>query len=317
MRLPATTCLQRGLLSLRANWELVFASWLQIVATVALTITGLLPLLLLLGADAWQVFALRRAEWSALSAERGAEWLAQALDRPGKFAAALGGAVVLWFAAALVYCFFQAGLFGTLMAGDRQSPPGAPHDWRGFRTFRARDFAGWGRRYTWRYFCLANVFFTLYLLGALVLLGLVVLAVWAGERWGLPAAVGVGCGGALPLVFFAVVLFLWSKLAAADAAREESGVWRAMSGSLPLLGRRLGALTLFFLILTFTWLASGAVFLPVSIGLEVALESRQVARLGGDAILTSVRWLWNGVVSVVFGATLVSLMRSETAGATG
>ena len=72
------------------------------------------------------------------------------------------------------------------------------------------------------------------------------LTIYGGERWGGPAAVGIGCGGALPLGFLLVASSLWSLLAVADAARRESGTLAAARQGLRVLGRRLGAIVLIF-----------------------------------------------------------------------
>ena len=38
--------------------------------------------------------------------------------------------------AMLVHCYFQGGIYGVLMAGDRQAPAGKPRGSLWFRTFQ-------------------------------------------------------------------------------------------------------------------------------------------------------------------------------------
>jgi hypothetical protein len=307
-RVSAFGCLRRGFASLRANWGLVWVQWLQAVLVWLLFVAGAFLLLSTLGLDLAASYAfLIEGETPALTRqlERHLESFSPAL------LGAAVGALALWTFAFFVYCWFQAGTYGVLIAAERQAAPGPPRDRRFFRTFSARDFAGWAGRYLWRYFWLLNLFA---LLSTPVL---VLAAIWlvllgvAAESAGAPAAIGLGCGGALPLGFLCAVLALGLWLAMADAAREGSGVGRAARHGLRVLGRRLGASSLLaFLAVVFVGMQATTVF-ALSLVLQAATDERTVTRMAAVLSLHAAEWLVSSVVTVFLGAAAVALVQGE------
>ncbi|HEX5760043.1 MAG TPA: hypothetical protein VF121_12700 [Thermoanaerobaculia bacterium] len=311
-RLSAFGSLRRGAASLRANGGLVGLNWLGVLLLSLLFSLGALLPMLAVGFDlpvAYDVLV-----------EGDLEPLVRGL--PGKlagltpaFAGAALGALALWTLAFLVYCWLQAGTYGVLIAADRQAPAGPPRGqlaFRTFRTFSGRDFAGWAGRYLWRYFWLLNVLLLLATPLLVALLGWLALTAFGAERWGPPAALGIGCGGALPVGFLFALFALWNLVAMADAAREGSGVWAAVRHGLRVLGRRPGACfllaSLFVLLVA---LEMGAVLLPATFAIQTLTAARTGARAAALFSLNAVQALANAVLSVLFAAAFVALAQSE------
>lgn len=312
MRLSAIDCVHRGLVSLRANWQLVVAQWLQTIAAVVLSFAGLLPPIAVLGLQNLASFEGTPEDWSTLYGDllsRVAEGVGGCLP----LALALVATTLIWLLAFLVYCYFQGGIFGILVSADRQAAPGPPRGWEWFRTFSTRDFRGWGRRYLWRYFWLLNLILLVSLLWALLALGLAALAVYGAQRWGAMAAIGIGCGSAVPLMFGFLVLALWWNLAMADLALEDSGVWLAARRSLQTLGRRFWAVLLMLVLVVVAGVVGAVVFVPVSLFFDLLVKDQFMVWVVGRAFLTLLQWVWNGAVGVAFAAAMVSLVRSEVA----
>src|SRR6202035_702424 len=215
VRLSAIDCLRRGFTSLRANWELVVVRWISGMVLAAFLLLGLVFPLLILGVDLF-----RATEGDPEDAQRLA---VDILSRLGALTPALlsslVGTLALWTFACVLYCWVQAGIFGVLVAADRQAPsvlpPGrALHGW--FRTFNRKDFFGWGGRYLGRFFGLLNLFGALALGLALLALVWIVFIIAGAKRWGGAASLGIGCGGALPIAFLCLVLGLWFTVSQAD-----------------------------------------------------------------------------------------------------
>jgi len=309
MRLDAIGCLRRAIANSRANWELLLAHWVFGAAGLLLLVAGCLPLVWIfadqlpavkeiLGGDPARVFE----NLGGLDALTWPGW--------GRFLAAVGLATLLWTVSFLVFCFFYAATYGTLMAGERQAPRGAaPAPWRAFRTFEARNFIGWGRRYVWRYFWAVQLFFaiaTAWLLGFVLV---VFAAVWAGQGWGAAAGIGIGCGGSLPLVFLGFVQALWFAIAAADLARERSGVWIALRNGLAWLGRRPGTVLSLFLLQLAASLAVSMVFAPISMVGSFATLGAPGADWAMQLALGAMQWMVSTVVALVTSAAYVTFVR--------
>ncbi|MFP5286295.1 MAG: hypothetical protein ACLGI9_11210 [Thermoanaerobaculia bacterium] len=305
MRLSAVDCLRRGWGSLMANWELVVLQWLQnILVTVLFLLGFLVPLLMLgLGTDLFTA--------SGPSLE---ELAVELFNLTPTLLLALLAALAIWTVAFLVHCYFQAGTYGILVTADRQALPGPPRDRRLFRTFSLRDFLGWGGRYVWRFFWFINLFCVLVSLVFLVAVLWLVFIAQGGQRWGEPAAMGIGCGGALPLGFLILVLGLWFGVAQADLAREESGVGAASRVGLSVLGRRLGAVALLFLLVLMASVALAIAFLPLSIGVDLVLPDAPVARAVVHVLLFLLQGLPSALLMLALAAALVALVRSELQG---
>jgi hypothetical protein len=307
MSLPAIECVRRGLYSLRANWELVLMQWLGTLAVVVLVVAGLLPPLLVAGVGVVREAIGEPGDWGAWAGDL----VERLLANPLPLAAALVGTLAVWTLALVVYSFFMAGTYGVLAAADRQAPAGPPRDYRLFRTFSRRDFGGWGGRYLWRFFWFVNLYAVVLTLLLAVFVALVVAAALGGRRWGTPAAFGIGCGGALPLVFLLVVVALWIALAQADLGRPGSGVLRASRRGLTVLGRRLGAVLLVFLLFVAGASALGVLFLPLAFASEIGLREAFPARLAANLFIQVLQWLVSAAFNIALAGTLVALMRSE------
>lgn len=312
MKRSAFDCLRRGVANLRANWELVPLRWAGMLAVGLLVLSGLLPPLLVLGAG------LFREGFRGLAARNPDAW-AQLATRLGDrlpavvpaFAVALVGTLALWLFACVAFCYLQAGIFGVLTAAERQALPGADRpEW--FRTFSLGNFLGWGGRYMWRFFGFAGLFGAVWIGVLLAFILWAFLMVGGGERWGRPAALGIGCGGLVPLVFLVVVVALWGMVSQADLAREGSGVWSAAANGLRVLGGRFGAV--FFLFLLFFACAIVLALLGLVLGLVVSLALAR-APLGLSLVL---RFAWSALQSLVgsalalaLAAALVALVQGE------
>jgi hypothetical protein len=310
MALPAIECLRRGLWSLRANWELVAMQWLATLVLVAFLLLGLLPPLVVLGVGSLSALAAELRRWP--------EWMPAGpfhlAELGAPLLAALVGTLAIWMLAFFVYCYFQAGTYGVLVAADRQAPAHAGRaagDWRLFRTWSGRDFNGWGGRYLWRFFWFVNLYLAFASVLILLFAVLIVGAVFGGQWWGWPAGVGIGCGGSLPLVFLGMVLGLWMGLAQADLARAASGVRAASRRGLRVLGRRLGGVLLIWLVFLAAAMAVGMLFAPFSVGLDLVLRDAPGVRLGVSLAVTAVQTLVSGALAVFLAASLVALMRGE------
>ena len=307
LRTTAIDCLGRGLSSLRANWRLVPLYLLESLLVAVLLAVGLLAPLLVVGGEGLGALAGETdpAVWEALLGRlRDA-----ALERSPALAGGLIAMAVLWALALVVYSWFTAGGFGVLWTADRQALPGRSRGWRWFRTFSLRDFAGWGGRHLGRFFWFFNLYALLVLVLGLLAALLTVGSVWGRERWGDGAAVGIGCGGSLPLVFLFVVLALCFLPVEADLARPASGVFRAARRGLDVLGRRTGATVVLTLVTVLALAAVAAAFLPVS--LLVALATHGPARMAARVVVWLLQSLVSGAVGVFAAASFVALVRSE------
>jgi len=311
MTLSAVDCISRGLVNLRANWELILFQMLQIFLVTVLTLVGFVPPLAVLGWTELEALDASMENWygvvedlSGLLARGQEAWL--------MLLASLLLSSAIWLMAMLVYCYFQGGIYGCLMAGDRQAPPGKAQGHRWFRTFSVRDLRGWAARYLWRYFWLLNLFLSISMGWLLIPLVLILLVVWGEAQWGAPAAVGIGCGGAIPVAFSIFVLTFWVSLAQADLAREDSGVWIATRRALRILGRRLGAIIVLTVVLIVVAASLGIMMGVASTFFGLFSGTGTAAQVGGQLALTLVEWIISGTLSVAIIAILISLVHSET-----
>jgi len=313
MALSAADSIHRGLVNLRANWEVVCFQWLQVLIVAVLTVAGFLPPLAVLGAADLQLLGTSGQDFSALVAQ------AVALTARGREAwvlllASLVLASAIWFMAMLVYCYFQGGILGVLMAGDRQAPTGRQRRWQWFRTFSVHDLRGWAGRYLWRYFWLFHLFMLVLLVWSLLLGVVILLATWGQARWGVSAALGIGCGGAIPMIFSLFVGAFWFNLAQADLAREESSVWVATRRALAILGGRLGAVVILFLLGLTIAVCLGMFAGALSTVMATALRGSALVQLGGQLALSAVEWIASSVVGVAFMSILIALVDGEMSG---
>jgi len=303
MRLSALDCLRRGWTNLSANWELVLLQWLEWLLLTLLMALGLFLPLLILGANLM----------GEGSAARQAEALARRLaDLSPALLLALVAMLAVWLASLLLHCYFQAGAYGVLASADRQALHGARRRREFFRTFSLRDFLGWGGLYMWRFFGVLLLFgvFT-FLLGGAVLLWMLFLGV-GGAQWGSPAALGIGCGGALPMGFLALVLGFWLHLSQADLARDGSSVRAASRRGIAVLGRRLGTVIALFLVALAIALALAIVFFPLGAAADTLLSGAPLTRTLVRFLLLLLQSFPNTLLAMVLAGALVALVRSET-----
>lgn len=304
MRLSAADCLRRGWTNLSANWELVMIQWLESFLVMALTALGLVLALLILGMN-----ALDAGRWTSREVE---EALRRLADSSPALLMALTALLAIWLLTLLVHCYVQAATYGILTAADRQALPGARRPRLLFRTFSRRDFLGWGSLYMWRFFGMLVLFWGLMLpMAAVVLLWLVVLGA-GGGRWGAPAALGIGCGGALPLGFLLLTFGLWFQVAQAGLAGEGTGVRSAARQGLTVLGRRLGTVTALVFLFFAAALALAAVFTPVSLVTDSLLAAAPRVRTLVQVLLVLLQALPNTLLAMALAGSLVALVRAET-----
>jgi len=302
MKLSAADCLRRGWTNLSANWELVVIQWLESFLFVALLLLGLLPLFLIVGPDAMGG-AARELEAA----------LHRLFRHPQALFLGLLAMLAVWLLAILVHCYFQAGAFGVLASGDRQALPGLPRHRLLFRTFSLRDFLGWGGLYVWRFLGLRVLLGGLAFLMAMIAMGWLILIAVGGGTWGAPAAFGIGCGGVLPLLFLALVLGGWFHVAQADLAREGSGVRSSSRRGLRVLGQRLGAVAILFVVALAAGAALSIVFFPLSAATDFLLSGAPRWRAVVQVLLVFLQALPNTLLAMVLAGSLVALVRSELA----
>lgn len=301
MRLSGVDCLRRGFKNLSANWELVLMQWLQSL---------LVPALLLLGVAAPVAILAGPGTLGKRGPVLG-KVFSRIAEAPPILLLSLVAALALWTLAYVVYCYFQAGTYGVLWTADRQALPGPPKSSLLFRTFSVRDFFGWGGRYVGRYFR----FFLFFCLLAALASGLIVLwiasIVEGSEAWGPGGALGIGCGGIFPLGFLALVFSFWFSVAQADLAREGSSVRAASRLGLSVLGRRLGAVVFLFFVFLLVAAALAFAFLLISIVVNLLLSEAPIARAATQLLLFFAQGIPNALLTVILGAALVALVRSE------
>jgi len=306
MRLTAADCLRRGWSNLAANWELVVIQWLESFLVAAMLAFGLVLALVILGMD-----ALGSGGWTSREVE---EVLRRLAGSSSSLPLALTAMLAVWLSALLLHCYFQAGTYGILTAADRQALPGARRSRLLFRTFSGRDFLGWGGLYMWRFFGTLVLFWGLALLmGMVVLLWLVFLGV-GGGRWGTQAALGIGCGGALPVGFLLLAFGLWFHVVRADLARDGSSVRTAARQGLSVLGRRLGAVLALWLLFLGAAVVLAIVFLPLSTLTASLLAGTPRVRALVQLILMLLHALPATLLAMALAGSLVALVRSETRG---
>lgn len=313
MKLSAVDCVSRGLVNLRANWELIPVQMLQGLLTSILVVVGFLPPLAAIG---WSSLDLLEPTPAGVEA-----FLASLLDfsnRGGQawvlLATGLLVSSVIWLMAMMVYCYFQAGIYALLRAGDRQAPIGRAVDRAWFRTFTVRDLRGFGALYLWRYFWLLNLIVLVSLVLSVLPLGWFALVALGESKWGTGAALGFGCGGAIPILFTVLVIAFWAILALADLPRQDSGVWIAARRALRVVGRRLGTLILLWMLWMVVMVVILAAVLAVSMSFSLLLRSSAVVQLAASVLVNIVQWVVSSSLSVALAAVTVALMRSESLG---
>ena len=301
MRLSAAGCLRRGWTNLSANWELVLLQWLQSFAVMALMALGVFLSLLIVGAN------LLRTDWRAVH-----ELQQQASRLSPALLLALVALLAVWLSSLLLHCYFQAGTFGILTAADRQALPGARRNRDFFRTFSLRDFLGWGGRYVWRFFGVLAVFgILLFALGERRCSGC------SRRRWAAGSGGGRRRWGSAAAARCRSASWRWwpasgFHLAQADLARDGSGVRAASRRGLAVLGRRLGAVIVLFLLTLTAALALAALFFPLAAAADTLLAGAPLSRTLVRFLLFLLQGLPNTLLATLLAGALVALVRSET-----
>lgn len=307
----AIDCLRRGFHSTRANWGLLPLKLLQDLLFTVLLLVSFLPPVLVLGG-----MALLDAGWDEAALT---DWLTGLPDelatRLVPFSLAVLASLVLGLLAVVVWGWFQGGLVGTLVAAERQALPRAEDragGWRWFRTFSLRDFSGWGGRHLWRFFWFFHLALTVSLVFMLLLVLLVVGAVFGQEAWGPGAALGIGCGGALPLVFLLVVYGLWYTAAQPAVGLEGSGPLRGSVLALRLVGRRLGASLLVALTVIVAAVVVWVALALAQTGVGLFLEENFAAWLVTYLAFTLIQMVVNAAFGVYLLAAFSALVVAES-----
>lgn len=288
---------------MRANWELLLLQAAATVALALLLIGSLLPLGIALGLTVAKL-ASTPAE-TLLGLADPATWLTA-----GVLAALAGGALLGGLAIA-VYAWFQAGIFGVLVAGDRQAGAGPRRPSALYRTFTWADFTGWAGRRTWRFFG----WYHLYLLVVTALGGLLgallIAAILVGRSEGVAAGFGIGCGGLLPLLFVLLFASLVAAAAKADLVRDGSGAAASWSRGGRVVARRLGGVLLLLLLLLAASVAASMLLFPLQLLSELGLSDRFGAYLAVQVFVSVVQTVLGTLLALVYGAAFVALVRAE------
>lgn len=304
--LSAIDALGRGIANVRANWELALAQVAAAFVLMLLLVASLLPLGIALGATFADLDELDGSNPDAvLELLRPERWFSA-----GVLVAVLAG-LVLGTLAIAVYSWFQAGVFGVLVAGDRQAGAGAGRPRELFRTFSWRDFAGWAARGTWRFFG----WYHLYLLVVTLILcafgALLIAAIALGANQGPLAGFGVGCGGALPLFFALLYLSLVLTAAKADLAREDSGAAASWRRGARVVARRLGGSLLLLVLFFCASIAFSMLILPLQLVAEFGVRDQLALYLPIQLVIYSVQWGLGSILGLVYAAAFVALVRAE------
>ncbi len=305
MRLSAFDCTARGISNLRVNWELVLVQLVQAVVFFALALACVVAVVAATGMTfLGEIGSL--TDWTKVL-ESLSEFF---LDRV-VIAIALAALLVVSTIGAMIYAWFQAGIFSILEGGERQAPPPPKTEWHAFRTFRWREFVGWGNRRAWRYFVYLGWFFLVATLMVVFIgLFLAVLAV-ALPRMGPGASVALGCMALFPLVAIILGLNLWFVIAQALLPRAELGVLGASREAFAILRRRSGAATLQLVLFMAASMGLSAIFWPLNQGIAMALEGAVVASLVIELLLGAAQMLAGSILTIAFYGSVVALARAE------
>ena len=302
-RLGALEALARGFANVRANWELLLVQVAAMFVLLALIVASVVPLAVALGL---QLSSLREATldealgWFALE-----RWL-----RTGVLVSLAAG-VLLGTLAIAAYSWFQAGIYGVLVAGDLQAGAGRRRRTALFRTWSWSDFQGWAGRGTWRFFLWYHLYLAIGTLVATLLVSLAGGAVLLGLRKGPLAGVGLGCGGLLPLLFVALFVALVSQASKSDLARDGSGAAASWRRGGRVVSTRIGAALLLLVLLFAASIAASMLLLPLQLFGEIGLRDQIGPYLGLQVVIGFVQSIFGSLLGLVYGATWVALVRAE------
>ena len=314
MRLSGSDCLRRGFRSLRVNWALVPLLLLRSAICVPLVSFGTFLPLRAVGFDPSSLGddLLKNPEQAQSQIQ---DLLGSLTAGSSTLIVALVAMLAVWTLAALLYCYFEAGLYGVLVAadasvtgGDSGAAAAAP------RAFTLRGFHLQAMRYAGRFFSFVNFSWAVFLLPILLFVLWLLPVVSAGMRWGLGAGLLLGGVGALLAGALGAALFGWANLAQADLARAGSGTSVASRRGYAILIRRPGVVAL--LIAVFLSLLLVCVPPLAVVSFVAQLLTSGVPGLSGAVSFASLllESLPTALLSVLFGAAFVALVRSESRG---
>lgn len=304
-------CLQRGLRSLRANWQLVPLLAVQTVLTVALALAGFLMLLTGLGVSVVAWLRGLGPDWPRQLADDLVAALETAPPPLMSLLTPLLAATLAWTLAFGLYCYLQGGVVGVLAKAEMAVGSGRP-GWRAFRAFSGARFDRQGRRLFWRYFWLNHLVGAVALGWALVAVLLVGAALALADRIAPAAGVTLGCSGLVPLGLLAVAVAIWSLLVTVEAARPRAGgVLAAGRRAVGTLRRRFAAVLLLVFLAFLAWLWVGSVFLPLGWGLDLAAGDHRLLGLGAQGVLMAFEALADCALLVALLAALTTLVAGE------
>lgn len=304
----AVDCLQRGLRSLRANWQLVPALAVQMLVVVALTLAGFFVLLAALGISVFAWLRTLGPDWPQRLADDLVRTLEAAPPPLVSLLLPLLAATLVWTVAFALACYLQGGVVGVLAEGESAAGPGLP-GWRSFRAFSVARFDRQGRRLFWRYFWLNHVIGAVVMVWALLWLVWVLLAVRLASDSDPTLGVAVGCVGLVPLILSLFAASLWSLLATVEAARWGSGVWQASRRGLTALRRQFVPVLVLGALALVGSMAVSAAFAPMRWAAALALGERILLTVGVRGVLLLAETAASCAVVVVLMASLAALLR--------
>jgi len=312
-RLTGIDALGRGVANVRANWPLVLVSGAGSVAIVGIVAAGMVPALALVGLSLSEVMT---ADPFASPAEAypGLEYDPATLTA-GTMAAAGLVFVAALLAASIVQCWVQAGTLGALWAGDAQSPPGAGRPAFSFATFSPRFFVAEANRLFGRLLAYYGILLAFVIAWLLLVLGLVIAIAATGQGLDGGAALAIGCGGSIPLLFLIFVLALAAAVGQADVPRPDGSALAAVRTGFRVLGGRLGACALLYLLFFTGTFAVAAAEGVTSLVANLALRGAPLARLASGGILFALQTLAQTAITLGLTAALMALVRGERAAA--
>lgn len=300
--------LQRGVLNVRANRELILLIWVQRGLVMLLSLASLLPFYLVLDID---------LPGQYLTSEESVEWLTRSFERlveqtaSPQFWLAVVASSALLMIVLFVTSFFQAGAFGVLANGEMRTVPGSTVV-TGFRSFSWASFKELAGARLWKYFWLLNLILGLWLIWVLFALLAVLVSGVAAAGAGIGIGVALGCFSLLPLAFGVVLLTFWGWLAQAEIGLRDCGVWAALWSSLGIALRRFGVMIALFVVLAIFGGGLAFVFLALTVTLEVGLAALATAQEVLWWTVQALQWLVTAVLQLTFAATLVAVARGET-----
>jgi hypothetical protein len=310
MRRSALESLQRGVVNLAANWQLVVAQLVRALLVTLLTLAGLVPLGLAIGLGTLRSFLSPDPLSSGSPTAALEEALASFSASAGNVVLALMVAVAVWTVALVVSSYFQAGSFGVLARGDRRSPLPRPER-SAFRAFSLAGFKAAAERNVWRFFWLVNLFL-LFGLGVLLILATGLgLTAWLAAREAGTAALLGGCATLAAALLAAVVLGLWWQTSLAATVVKREGLWASVATGFKVLTRRPGAIVAVFLVVAAVALTIFVVLFPVSLVIEVAMREALWAYAATQVLMTLVQSMTSGVLGLAAAGAVIALVGGE------